>query len=72
MQRYLAKVREIEKEFADQGISIQYSQMSKTNNEEVDLLSRLSMKKLEQLSREVYVEEINNPSFEKTSLVIQQ
>lgn len=42
MQKYLARVKEIEKELDKQCILIQYNQISRSNNEEADLLGRLS------------------------------
>ncbi|XP_021595170.1 uncharacterized protein LOC110602052 [Manihot esculenta] len=53
MQKYLAKVKAIEAELGEQGIIVKYQRIPREENEEADLLSRLSEEELEQLPHEV-------------------
>ncbi|XP_021609069.1 uncharacterized protein LOC110612599 [Manihot esculenta] len=52
MQRYLAKVKAIEAELRGREIAIRYQRIPQEENEEADLLSRLSKEELEQLPDE--------------------
>lgn len=45
-QKYLARVKRIEREFSNLGIQIQYCQIPQAENEEADQLSRLSIEGL--------------------------
>ncbi|XP_021603076.1 uncharacterized protein LOC110608172 [Manihot esculenta] len=53
MQSYLAKVKAIETELVEQGIMVRCQRIPREDNEEADLLSRLSKEELEQLPDEV-------------------
>lgn len=53
---YLNRVQALEKELNDHKIVVRYKQIPGDENEEVNLLSKLSMKELEQLPDEVYVQ----------------
>ncbi|XP_043816607.1 uncharacterized protein LOC122724812 [Manihot esculenta] len=70
MQSYLAKVKAIEAEFIDQGVTIKFQRIPREENEEADLLSRLSKEELEQLPDEVYIQHVLTPAFNKTSTVL--
>ncbi|XP_043809779.1 uncharacterized protein K02A2.6-like [Manihot esculenta] len=67
MQNYLAKVKAIEAELKSRGITVRYQRIPREENEEADLLSRLSKKELE----EVYVQHISAPAFDRTPTVLQ-
>ena len=71
MQSYLAKVKAIEAEFIDQGVTIKFQRIPREENEEADLLSRLSKEELEQLLDEVYIQHVHTPAFSKTNTVLQ-
>lgn len=47
MQKYLAKVRNLEAKLSEQGIPVQYQRIPREENEEVDLLSKLSVEEFE-------------------------
>lgn len=70
-QKYLAKVRTLEVELGEQWIIVQYQRISWEENEEVDLLSKLSVEELEQLPDEVYVQQIGAPTLEKPTPIMQ-
>ncbi|XP_043811023.1 uncharacterized protein LOC122723300 [Manihot esculenta] len=53
MQDYLAKVKAIEAELKGRGTIVKYQRIPREENEEADLLSRLSKEELEQLPDEV-------------------
>ncbi|XP_043809729.1 uncharacterized protein LOC122723055 [Manihot esculenta] len=71
MQNYLAKVKAIEAELDSQGIMVRYQRIPREENEEADLLSRLSKEELEQLPNEVYIEHISTPVFDKADSVME-
>lgn len=70
IQKYLARMKALKKELNEQGVVIRYRQISRSESEEADLLSKLSMEELAQLPDEVYVEQVGHLSFEKSSLVM--
>lgn len=55
------------KRLSDQGIMVRYQD----ENEKADLLSKLSKEELEQLSNEVYVQQVHFPTFEKPAPITQ-
>ncbi|XP_043804435.1 uncharacterized protein LOC122721306 [Manihot esculenta] len=71
MQNYLAKVKAIEAELKSRGIAVRYQRIPQEENEEADLLSRLSKEELKQLPDEVYIQHISIPAFDKTTTVMQ-
>ncbi|XP_021617952.1 uncharacterized protein LOC110618996 [Manihot esculenta] len=52
MQNYLAKVKAIEAELTDRGVVVKFQRIPREENEEADLLSRLTEEELEQLPDE--------------------
>ncbi|XP_021621411.1 uncharacterized protein LOC110621436 [Manihot esculenta] len=71
MQNYLARVKAIEAELGSQGIMVRYQRIPREENEEADLLSRLSEEELEQLPDKVYIQHISAPAFEKANTVME-
>ncbi|XP_043809522.1 uncharacterized protein LOC110605970 [Manihot esculenta] len=71
MQKYLAKVKAVEAELGEQGIIVRYQRITREENEEADLLSRLSKEELEQLPNEVYIQHLSTPAFDKTDTIMQ-
>ncbi|XP_043807314.1 uncharacterized protein LOC122721960 [Manihot esculenta] len=71
MQSYLDKVKALEAEFTSRGINIKFQRIPREENEEADLLSRLSKVELEQLPDDVYIQHVHTPAFEKASTVLQ-
>ncbi|XP_021616631.1 uncharacterized protein LOC110617941 [Manihot esculenta] len=71
MLNYLAKVKDIEAELKSQGIMVKYQRIPREENEEADLLSRLSREELEQLPDEVYIQHVNIPTFDKANIVME-
>ncbi|XP_021592040.1 uncharacterized protein LOC110599777 [Manihot esculenta] len=70
MQKYLTKVKAIKAELSEQRVTVKYQKIPREENEEVDLLSRLSEEELEQLPNEVYIQHINTPAFDKTNAIM--
>lgn len=70
LQKYLDKVRALERELSEQGIVVWYEQISQYENEEADLHSELLAKKLEQFSDEVYVQQKCTLTFEKPASIM--
>ncbi|XP_043815815.1 uncharacterized protein LOC122724575 [Manihot esculenta] len=54
MQNYLAKVKTLEAKLTSRGVTIKFQRIPREENEEADLLSRLSKEELEQLPDEVW------------------
>lgn len=52
-------------------IVIWYEHIPRDENEEVDLLNKLSMEELEQLQNEVYIQQICIPTFKKSASIMQ-
>ncbi|XP_043806645.1 uncharacterized protein LOC122721793 [Manihot esculenta] len=71
MQNYLTRVKAIEAELRSQGIMVRYQRIPREENEEADLLSRLSREELEQLPDEVYIQYINTPAFDKANTIME-
>ncbi|XP_043811052.1 uncharacterized protein LOC122723320 [Manihot esculenta] len=71
MQNYLAKVKAIEAELKGRGVTMKYQRIPRKENEEADLLSRLTREELEQLPDEVYIQYVSTPAFNKTVTVFQ-
>ncbi|XP_021598923.2 uncharacterized protein LOC110604950 [Manihot esculenta] len=71
MQNYLMKAKAIEAELKNQGIMIRYQRIPQEENEEADLLNRLSREELKQLPDEVYIQYVNTPAFDKASTVME-
>ncbi|XP_043815293.1 uncharacterized protein LOC122724412 [Manihot esculenta] len=71
MQNYLAKVKAIKAELKGRGVTVKYQRIPREENEEADLLSRLTKEELEQLPDEVYIQYVSTPAFNKTINVFQ-
>lgn len=70
MKRYLTLVQKLQTEFKAKNIPLQVDLIPHEQNEEADLLSRLTLKEIEQLLQEVLMKTISQPNFEKLVLVM--
>ncbi|XP_043815322.1 uncharacterized protein LOC122724430 [Manihot esculenta] len=71
MQSYLTRVKAIEIELERQRIVVKYQIIPREENEEADMLSRLTREELEQLPNEVYIQHVHIPAFEKANIVME-
>ncbi|XP_043812740.1 uncharacterized protein LOC110608389 [Manihot esculenta] len=71
MQSYLAKVKAIEAELRGREIAIRYQRIPWEENEEADLLSRLSKEEVEHLPDEVYIQHVSAPAFDKGNAIME-
>ena len=71
MQNYLDKVKTIEAELTGRGVIVRFQRIPRDENEEADLLSRLSKEELEQLPDEVYIQHVRTPAFKKANTTLQ-
>ncbi|XP_043807330.1 uncharacterized protein LOC122721973 [Manihot esculenta] len=55
----------------EQGVNVKYQRIPREENEELDMLSRLSEEELEQLPNEVSIQHINIPAFDKMDAIMQ-
>ncbi|XP_043816085.1 uncharacterized protein LOC122724620 [Manihot esculenta] len=71
MKKYLTKVKSIEVELSKQGVKVWYQRIPREENEEANLLSRLSKEELEQLPDEVYIQHMNAPTYGKPAMIME-